>query len=385
MKILSSVIEKFSPLFDDGRLLSRFRPLLESAGQLLFSSDSVTVHPPYCRDPIHVRRMMGIAFLALLPCVVAGTYFFGLRVPALIAVCCATACVSEAVCAILLKQPISDSFLVTGLLFGLLLPPAIPFWIAAVGCSAGIVVGYIICRIVGRPMFHPAMVGRLILAVAFPLWMGTCWTEAGKGLTGRLLQYATSTTPDAICEATPLMEAKEGRFEDTSHLVLGSVPGSSGETSGPMILFGGFILVITRMANWRTIAAILGSAVALEAALHGLDPGRYGSAEWHLFAGGLLFGAFFVAADPLTSPTTPGGKWVYGVLIGITTILIRNFSPYPEGILFAILLGNLVVPILDRFFLELHRRSLRRIEIVSYSTRQPLANGPTGSVDNRRG
>jgi RnfABCDGE-type electron transport complex D subunit len=385
MRILSTLIEQFRPLFDDGRLLSRFRPLLESVGQLVFSSDSVTVHPPYCRDPIHVQRMMAIAFLALLPCVVAGTYFFGLRVPAVLAVCCATACVTEVVCAILFKQRISDGFLVTGLLFGLMLPSAIPFWVATVGCAAGIIGGKIVCLLVGRPLFHPASAGWLILALAFPLWMGTCWTEAGKGLTGRLLQYATSTTPDAVCEATPLMHAKEGRFEDTSHLVLGSVPGSSGETSGPMVLFGGLFLVITRVANWRTVAAILGSAVVVQVALHGLDPGRYGSAEWHLFAGGLLFGAFFVAADPLTSPTTAGGKLVYGIFIGSTTILIRNFSPFPEGILYAILLGNLAAGVLDRFFLELHRRSLRRIEIVTYSTRQSLANGSTESVGHRRG
>ena len=151
----------------------------------------------------------------------------------------------------------------------------------------------------------------------------------------------------------------------TSHLLLGSVSGSAGETSAILIILGGVFLLLTRVANWRTVVSILGSFIILTAALIGggaVKAGMQGVFRpvlWHLFAGGLLFGAFFMATDPVTSPTTNTGKWLYGIVIGSVTVLIRNFTGYVEGVTFAILLGNIVAPILDEIVVGVRIRRLR--------------------------
>jgi Na+-transporting NADH:ubiquinone oxidoreductase subunit B len=146
---------------------------------------------------------------------------------------------------------------------------------------------------------------------------------------------------------------------------LGSVSGSAGETSAILIILGGIFLLFTRVANWRIVASILGSFIILTSALiiggavaYPL-PGVFNPVMWHLFAGGLLFGAFYMATDPVTSPTTNAGKWFYGIIIGSTTVLIRNFTGYVEGVTFAILLGDIVAPILDEIVVEIRIRRLR--------------------------
>jgi Na+-transporting NADH:ubiquinone oxidoreductase subunit B len=150
-----------------------------------------------------------------------------------------------------------------------------------------------------------------------------------------------------------------------AHQFLGSVSGSAGETSAVLIILGGVFLLFTRVANWRTVVSMLGSFVILTGALivGGAVaypiPGVFGPVIWHLFAGGLLFGAFYMATDPVTSPTTNAGKWLYGIIIGSTTVLIRNFTGYVEGITFAILLGNIVAPILDEIVIGIRIRRLR--------------------------
>ncbi|MHC4772585.1 MAG: RnfABCDGE type electron transport complex subunit D, partial [Planctomycetota bacterium] len=113
------------------------------------------------------------------------------------------------------------------------------------------------------------------------------------------------------------------------------------------------------VANWRTVVSVLGSAVIFQAILHGVNAEQYAPAIWHLFAGGLLFGAFFMATDPVSSPSTNEGKWVYGILIGSVAILIRNFSGYMEGMMFAILLGNIAAPIIDEVVFKIRLRMLR--------------------------
>ena len=162
-----------------------------------------------------------------------------------------------------------------------------------------------------------------------------------------------------MTSATPLIEASKHGLEDMSHLVLGSVSGCIGETSGLMIICGGIFLLLTKVSNFRTVVGILASAAAFQAILYGINPEAYAPALWHLFAGGLLFGAFFMATDPVSSPSTNEGKWVYGILIGSIAILIRNFSGYVEGMMFAILLGNIVAPIIDEMVFSVRLRMLK--------------------------
>ena len=142
-------------------------------------------------------------------------------------------------------------------------------------------------------------------------------------------------------------------------MFLGNISGSLGETSTLAIIIGGVFLILTRVSNWRTVVSILGSAGLLATIFHYNDSSGFAPAVWHLCAGGLMFGAFFMATDPVTSPATNGGKWFYGIIIGVTTMLIRNFAGYVEGVTFAILLGNISAPICDEIVFGFRIRNLK--------------------------
>jgi Na+-transporting NADH:ubiquinone oxidoreductase subunit B len=210
----------------------------------------------------------------------------------------------------------------------------------------------------GRNLFNPALVGRCFLALAYPGAMSSGWVKPLAGGTGRLLQYVSASNADAISAATPLMAAKQGTYADLWHLFIGNVAGSAGETSALAILVGGTFLLFTRVANWRTVVSTLGSFALLGLVLHQTSPGAFGPVLWQLLAGGLLFGAFFMATDPVSSPVTNPAKWAYGILIGVCALLIRNITGYVEGVMFAILLGNIAAPIMDEVVV---RGRLRRL------------------------
>ena len=359
MKLLLQVFEKIRPVFEEGGKLSSMKPLYEAMENFFFAPSTKTPGPPFSRDPLDIKRYMTMVIIALLPCVAASLYFFGLRVIPIIVVSYVAGGLVEVAFAVIRKESINEGFLVTGLIFPLVLPPATPLWMVAVGCAFGVFVGKEIFGGTGRNLFNPAIVGRCFLALAYPAAMSSNWVEPGYGVTGRLLQYVTSANVEAITSATPLVHAKQGILENVSHLFLGNIAGCIGETSGLMILCGGIFLLLTKVANWRTVVSILVSAVVLEAIFYGVNPEQYAPAVWHLFAGGLLFGAFFMATDPVSSPSTNQGKWVYGVLIGVITILIRNFTGYVEGMMFAILLGNIAAPIIDEVVFSVRIRMLR--------------------------
>jgi Na+-transporting NADH:ubiquinone oxidoreductase subunit B/electron transport complex protein RnfD len=301
---------------------------------------------------------MFLVIVALIPCTLAALYFFGLRALAVIAVSYAAGGTAEVVFAVVRKEEINEGFLVTGLVFPLILPPALPLWMVAVGVVFGVVVGKELFGGTGRNLFNPALVGRCFLAVGYPVAMSAAWIEPGSGLMGRLTEYASAA--DAATAATPLAAAKQGVFAAPMDLLLGRVTGSMGETSALAVLLGGVFLLATGVANWRTVAGVLGTFLALGWALHAALPDAFGPVGWHLLAGGLLFGAFFMATDPVTSPATDGGKWAFGIIIGLATLLIRNLTGWVEGVMFAILLGNICAPILDEvamwFRLKLPKR-----------------------------
>jgi Na+-translocating ferredoxin:NAD+ oxidoreductase RnfD subunit len=142
-------------------------------------------------------------------------------------------------------------------------------------------------------------------------------------------------------------------------LFFGAVSGSAGETCALAIIIGGVFLLVTRVGNWRTVVSILGAFVLTTACLHLGEDKLYKLVPWHLCAGGILFGAFFMATDPVSSPMTNGGKWMYGIVIGVVAVLIRNLTGYVEGVMFAILLGNIVAPVLDELVIYVHQRGLR--------------------------
>ena len=355
MKLLANIFDRIRPLFADGRRLRPMKPLFEAGENFFLSPKTCTPAAPHVRDPLDVKRYMSMVIIALLPCLLASYYFFGLRVVAMIAVSYAAGGAVEVAMAVIRKEEINEGFLVTGLLFPLILPPALPLWMVAVGVAFGVLVGKELFGGTGRNLFNPALVGRCFLALGYPKAMSSDWLTPGDGLFGRAAEYAS----DAVSGATPLAEAKNvplDQWASLPDLLLGNVTGSVGETSALAIVLGGVLLVAIGVASWRTVVSMLVGFIVLTLAIHG----SVEVALWHCLAGGLLFGAFFMATDPVTSPMTGGGKLVYGLLIGISTALIRNFTGYVEGVMFAILLGNMFAPLLDHIFISLHVRRLNR-------------------------
>ncbi len=197
----------------------------------------------------------------------------------------------------------------------------------------------------GKNIFNPAIVGRTFIAVTFPVQMSSLWAPPFKGGPGGFVHWTQSA--DVITSATPLSNFKNGVPDNLMDMLLGSTSGSMGETSAIIIIVFGMLLVMTRIANWRLPFATITSAMILASIMHIVHPEQFASPVYHLLGGGLLFGAFFMVTDPVSAPFTSQGKWMYGILIGIVVIVIRNLSGFAEGMMFAILLMNMFAPVID--------------------------------------
>jgi Na(+)-translocating NADH:ubiquinone oxidoreductase B subunit len=355
MKWLAGLLDSVRPRFEKGGALGALKPVFDATDAFFFGPRTRTPGLPHVRDPLDVKRFMVMVIIALAPCTLASFYFFGLRMLLMIVVSYAVGGTVEVLFAVVRKEEINEGFLVTGLIFPLVLPPALPLWMVGVGVAFGVLVGKELFGGTGRNLFNPAIVGRCFIAIAYAKAFTQCWVEPGRGLLGRLSTLGV----DAVGSATPLSAANQGTWAPLGDLVLGRITGCAGETSALAILAGGGLLLLTRVASWRIVAGILASFVVVSAALFAGQPDAAFRVAWHLCAGGLLFGAFFMATDPVTSPVTRGGKWAYGILIGVATVLIRNLTGFDEGIMFAILLGNIAAPLIDEVVIRLRLRRMR--------------------------
>lgn len=246
------------------------------------------------------------------------------------------------------------SAVITGVLLGLTLPPGLPLWMAFLGGAVAIGLGKLLFGGIGYSIFNPALLGRAFLQAAFPVAL-TTWAlpQAGHSL---LSSYGATFTPpflkssvDAVSEATPLAQAKfEGELSAGVDLFLGGIPGSLGETSALVLILCGLYLAWRRVINWRIPVGILATVGVFAALLHAADPVAYPPAWHHLFSGGLLLGAIYMATDPVTSPITQRGCWLFAVGIGILVVVIRTFGGLPEGVMYSILLMNAATPLIDR-------------------------------------
>lgn len=358
MKKLERLFDRYRELFSEGGRLRTFAPLFEATENFFFAPAADTATAPFIRDPLDIKRFMSMVIVALLPALACAVYFFGLRVLAMVVVSYAAGGAVEVVFALVRREEINEGFLVTGLLFPLVLPPALPLWMVAVGVMFGVFVGKEIFGGTGRNPFNPALVGRAFLALAYPAAMSGGWIEPSAHPTGRIFEYVSAGDADVVSGATPLAAARQGQFVDGMDLFLGNVTGCAGETSAAAILLGGIFLVLTRVANRRIVAGMLGAFMLTEAVLYAVLPVAIPSPVWQLLAGGVLFGAFFMATDPVTSPATNGGRWLYALLIGAITALIRHMTGYVEGVMFAILLGNICSPLLDEIVVTVRIRRL---------------------------
>ena len=286
---------------------------------------------PHIRSGATTQLIMFTVILALMPAFGYGVYNFGIRALFVVIVCVASAVLSELLFALITKKKIrvSDlSAVVTGLL-ALNLPVSIPYWMAALGSVFAIIVVKELFGGLGKNFMNPALAGRCFLIISFPVAM-------------------TNFTTDAYTGATPLALLKSGESIDIRSMVFGSIPGTIGETSMIMILIGACILLLTGVIDlWVPGSYILSFVLFLVLfGGHGADPAFITA---HLAGGGLMLGAFFMATDYVTRPVSKKGQAIFGIFLGIMTGIFRIFGPSAEGVSYAIILGNCIVPLIDKF------------------------------------
>lgn len=284
---------------------------------------------PHIRSAVSIERIMYSVIIALIPATACGVYFFGVPVLTIIMVCILSAVVTEYVALRLMGQQfvMDGSAVITGLLLALCLPPRFPWWMAALGAVFAIAFAKCAFGGLGQNIFNPALIGRTFLIASWPVAM-TTWI--------RPLTY------DAVTTATPLDLWKMQQIATPYiNLALGNVGGCIGETSAIAILIGGLFLIAKRYIDWRTPLTYIGT-VGILMLLLGEDP------VFHILAGSLFLGAFFMATDYVTTPLTKEGRIIFSIGAGIIVVVIRLIGGYPEGVGFSILLMNAFTPLIDR-------------------------------------
>ncbi len=289
---------------------------------------------PHLWKGLSVSGIMYLVVYALLLPAGAGIYFFGYRALSVMGVSIGAAIITEYLCKKLRGQPfvMDGSAVVTGLLLALVLPPTIHLWMVAVGSIFAIAIVKEAFGGLGHNIFNPALAARAFMSVSFPMQMTTWVRPMGFGA-------------DAITTATPLSDSfiwQAGKMSLYQAMFLGDTAGSIGETSALLILIGGAFLIGRGIINWRIPAIYIGM-VALMALGFGEDP------LFHILAGGLMLGAFFMATDYVTSPLTNRGKIIFGITLGVLTMIIRQFAGMPEGVCYSILFMNAITPLIDRY------------------------------------
>ncbi|MBN2797715.1 MAG: RnfABCDGE type electron transport complex subunit D [Deltaproteobacteria bacterium] len=314
------------------------------------------IHPaPFLKSPVDTPSVMFDVLLAALGVTVVAIFSFGLSAALVVAAAALGAVGTEYLFGRRDLHSLADwSGPLTGVLIGLTLPPGFPLWMAFLGGVVGMGLGKVAWGGLGQNLFNPALVGRAFLQAAFPTAI-TTWTPNGQGLTA--LQSSNLALPmmhgtvDGITTATPLGLAKfEHHFTGTLDLFVGNTGGSLGETNAMLLLLLLGFLIWKRALDWRIPVSIIGTVAALSAVFWFMDPTLYPSPVFMVFSGGLLFGAIFMATDPVTSPMAPKGSYTFGFGIGLLVVLIRLFGGLPEGVMYAILLMNAIVPHLNRAF-----------------------------------
>ena len=416
MKFLRRFLDRQSRHFANGGKFEKLRPLYDTVDSFLFTTGEVTVGPVFARDALNLKRMMITVLAALTPVIFMALYNTGLQANLVLAevgksasggwraavisflgcgydpgsiaanlahgalyflpiyiVAFTVGAAWEILFGIVRKHEVSEGFLVTCLLFPLILPPTLPLWQAALGISFGIVIGKEVFGGVGMNILNPALVSRAFLFFAYPAQItgDTVWTSV-----------------DGLSRATPLAQISEkgiaslssipGQFQGVDlapvsitlkDAFLGGIPGSMGETSTLACMLGALLLIAAGIGSWRIMVSVSTGMVSLSLLFN-----LIGSSTnlmfavpfyWHFVLGGFAFGMVYMATDPVTAAMTNKGKYVYGLLIGFLVVLVRVINPaFPEGMMLAILFGNMFSPIIDRIFVSanMKRRARRYVQ-----------------------
>ncbi len=398
MHRLRHYLDRLRPLFAKGGRFQKYNALYEMVDTGLYTPSDVTRSSPHVRDSLDLKRLMIFVVLAVTPCLLVGMYNTGYQantamlwmgvesaggwrgvvlevlgigyspdsmwacfwhgflyfLPIYI-VTLAVGGFWEVVFAAVRNHEINEGFLVTSMLFSLTLPPTIPLWQVALGISFGVVIGKEVFGGTGKNFLNPALTGRAFLFFAYPAQMsGDVWTAV-----------------DGFSGATPLALAGEGGMAALAEAditwaqaFLGQIQGSIGATSTLACLLGAVFLIYTRIASWRIMAGVFLGMVGTTLLFNLF--GDQAMAEmpwyWHLVLGGYAFGMVFMATDPVSASMTEAGRWIFGLLTGFMTVLIRVANPaFPEGIMLAILFANVFAPLIDYFVMQVHiRKRVRR-------------------------
>lgn len=330
---------------------------------------------PFISTNNTVQLMMIKVLIALIPGTLAAIYFFGWGVLFNLMISSVVCIGSEALILKLRNRPVTDtlldgSALVTACLLALALPPLVPWWLTAIAALFAIVMAKHLYGGLGFNPFNPAMVGYIVVLISFPREM-TLWTpplgvaDGWPGIIDTLhLIFGTSMAPvgealDSITMATPIDTIKtqinleqdidSTRAHPVYGLLFGSFSGIGWEWINALFFVGGYWLVKQKVADWRIPTAMLISLLVISNFMSVYDYATYSSSLFHLFSGGTMLCAFFIATDPITASTTPLGRWIYGAGIGVLIYIIRTWGGYPDGIAFAVVLMNMAAPLIDYY------------------------------------
>lgn len=364
--LLRKLMDQLCRITKENKLLSIAYPLVEATDSFFFSKSDVTAGPPHVREHMNLKRLMSMVMVCLAPCALWGIYHFGWRVLALIIVSYAFGVGAEAIFCGLKKEEINEGAFVTCLLYPLILPPNTPFWIAAVGIVFGIIFGKEVFGGTGHNIFNPALVGRCFVYISFPKALtGNVWSEPiVTGATGGFTRWAqgvdglTSATPATAFKSTEALPAGTD-WDAVQDLLFGLTSGCPGETFRIWIIMAGILLAAWRVASFSIMLSTVLGAFLTASIGHALAPAVWPTGLMGVLSGGLLFGAVFMATDPVTSPRHWLTRWIHGLGIGAISIVIWICSGYPQGVMFAILLMNTFSPIIDHFAIR-HRYLTRR-------------------------
>jgi Na+-transporting NADH:ubiquinone oxidoreductase subunit B len=397
---LRKILDNMEHHFQEGGRYQSWYALFEAVDTIFYSPGSVTRSSAHVRDGVDLKRIMITVWFCTFPAMFYGMYNLGFQandilgpsggevdgwrgalIGALggydassiwdcfwfgalyfIPIYFTTFVVGgfwEVLFAMKRGHEVNEGFFVTSILFALTCPPDIPLWQVALGISFGVVIGKEVFGGTGKNFLNPALTGRAFLYFAYPAQISgdAVWT-AVDGYTG--------ATPLAVVAADG-MTALQSQYS-WMDAFLGAIPGSIGETSTLAILIGGAVLLLMRIASWRIVAGVFLGMVALSTLFNlvGSDnnPAFAMPWYWHMVTGGFAFGMMFMATDPVSAAMTDTGKWAFGILIGVMTVLIRVMNPaFPEGIMLAILFANIFAPLMDHFVVQANiKRRLARVQ-----------------------
>jgi Na+-transporting NADH:ubiquinone oxidoreductase subunit B len=404
MKFLRDLLDKQRPLFEKGGKLEGLFYAFEAGETFLFSPNHTTgIKGAQVKDAIDLKRMMITVVIAMIPCLLFGIYNTGhqhmlatgmtaglwenfgdkfttglILVLPIVIVAYAAGGLVEGIFAVIRKHPINEGFLVTGMLIPLVVPATTPLWQVALATVFAVVIAKEVFGGTGMNVLNVAMTARAFLYFAYPAQISgdQVWTYLGDkapvdGFSGAT---ALSVVYDAGVKDVNAVEALNSHnsvlgdgLYSFYNMFMGWIPGSIGETSTLMALVGAVILIATGVASWKIIVSGFAGAYLMGLVMNLLAVNQYMAlpAEYHWVMGGLAFGIVFMATDPVSAAQTETGKWIYGLLIGVLTVIIRVTNPaYPEGIMLAVLFMNVFAPLIDYYVVKANKtRRLQRATV----------------------